>query len=488
MAFSLSNLQTLYFELYSLDASISLLGWDRQVLMSAGGAESRAKTIAHLVQIRHEKFTSPELEKFADQQIQQALNHEERVAAERLLSDIRREQRIPAELVKRRSLATSDAYTAWKTARMEQDFRIVVPHYETLVKISQEMAAAIGGSDEPYDSLLDRYEPGATTVDLDRMFGAILGPLVKLRSEKLDSTAQDASRRLERDWNQNQLRDFAQMMTAQIGFDYHRGRLDIGPSAFCTGADRFDVRMTTRPNSHIRGILSSSLHEMGHGLYEQNIRPELAGTPLGHGISLAVHESQSRLWENLVGRHPAFWDYFFPKLAQAVDLPEFDAKSFTEAFGAITQNPIRVGSDEVSYNLHIVVRYQLERQLISGVLDVKDLEEAWNDAYWRVLGIRVTDVNLGVLQDVHWSRGSIGYFPTYAMGNILSGQLWEQMSQQIPIADCLRRGEFAPLVDWLTLHVYADGRTKSSRELMETVTGAYLDPQPWLSYIHDRYA
>jgi carboxypeptidase Taq len=370
---------------------------------------------------------------------------------------------------------------------LDRNFALVIPHYQTLVELSREMAEAIGGSNELYDSLLDRYEPGATTVDLDRMFGAILNPLIELRSKKLSDGPPALSDRLDREWDQAKLRNFAEQMTRQIGFDYNRGRLDIGPSAFCSGTDRFDVRMTTRPSPHIKGILSSSLHEMGHGLYEQNVRPELAGTPLGHGISLAVHESQSRLWENLIGRHPAFWEYFFPQLAQTVDVSEFDAHSFSRAFGAITQNPIRVGSDEVSYNLHIYVRYQLERELISGSLAARDLEEAWNAAYERVLGIQISDVNLGVLQDVHWSRGSFGYFPTYAMGNILGGQIWRQMHTEIPVADCLRTGQFGPVLSWLTQHIYADGRTLSSRELMDRVAGSYLDPQPWLDYVHHRY-
>ena len=487
MPFSLLTLQSLYSELYSLDASISLLGWDRQVLMAAGGADARANTIASLVRLRHEKFTSPRLQELAQQQIAEATDEIERLAAIRLLSDIEREQKIPVSLVERRSHATSDAYTAWKQARQERSFALVIPHYQTLVELSREMADAIGGSDEPYDSLLDRYEPGATTVDLDRMFGAILDPLIKLRSQKLAEGPPPLSDRLNREWDQIKLRDFAESMTRQIGFDYSRGRLDFGPSAFCSCNDRFDVRMSTRPNTHIKGILSSSLHEMGHGLYEQNVRPELAGTPLGRGISLAVHESQSRLWENIVGRHPAFWEFFFPQLAAFVDLAEFDAETFSRAFGAITQNPIRVGSDEVSYNLHISVRYQLERDLISGSLAAKDLEDAWNDAYHRVLGIEVTDINLGVLQDVHWSRGSFGYFPTYAMGNILGGQLWHRLHAELPVAECLRRGEFGPILGWLTEHVYADGRTYSSRELMTKLAGSYLDPQPWLEYVHHRY-
>jgi len=487
LSFSLAPLQSLYSELYSLDASIGLLGWDRQVLMAAGGADARANTLASLVRMRHEKFTSARLSDLAEQQIIQAVNETERIAATRLLSDISRERKIPVSLVERRSHATSDAYTAWKQARLDRNFALVIPHYQTLVELSREMAEAIGGSNELYDSLLDRYEPGATTVDLDRMFGAILNPLIELRSKKLSDGPPALSDRLDREWDQAKLRNFAEQMTRQIGFDYNRGRLDIGPSAFCSGTDRFDVRMTTRPSTHIKGILSSSLHEMGHGLYEQNVRPELAGSPLGHGISLAVHESQSRLWENLIGRHPAFWEYFFPQLAQTVDVSEFDAHSFSRAFGAITQNPIRVGSDEVSYNLHIYVRYQLERELISGSLAARDLEEAWNAAYERVLGIEISDVNLGVLQDVHWSRGSFGYFPTYAMGNILGGQIWRQMHTEIPVAECLRKGQFGPVLNWLTQHIYADGRTLSSRELMDRVAGSYLDPQPWLDYVHHRY-
>ncbi len=487
LSFSLSPLQTLYSELYSLDASIGILGWDRQVLMPAGGADSRANTLASLVRMRHEKFTSSQLWDLTQQQISAAENEAERNAATHLLSDIAREKKIPVSLVERRSHATSAAYTAWQQARIDRNFALVIPHYETLVELSQEMAEAIGGSDEPYDALLDRYEPGATTADLDQMFGAILEPLISLRSKKLSEEPPALSNRLDRDWEQSKLRDFAESMTRQIGFDYQRGRLDIGPSAFCSSTDRFDVRMTTRHSTHIKGILSSSLHEMGHGLYEQNIRPELAGTPLGHGISLAVHESQSRLWENIIGRHPAFWDFFFPQLATYVDVSEFDAHSFSRAFGAITQNPIRVGSDEVSYNLHIFVRYQLERQLITGSLAARDLEEAWNDAYLRVLGIKVADVNLGVLQDVHWSRGSFGYFPTYAMGNILGGQIWRQLHREIPVAECLMSGNFGPVLDWLTQHIYSDGRTLSSRQLMENVAGSYLDPQPWLDYVHHRY-
>jgi carboxypeptidase Taq len=279
------------------------------------------------------------------------------------------------------------------------------------------------------------------------------------------------------------------MATRTIGFDYDRGRLNVAPNAFCSNFGCTDVRMTTRPSDHIKGIVSSSLHEMGHGLYEQGSPLEWNGTPLGGGISLAVHESQSRLWENVVGRSRGFWKRFLPDLQAAFpQLNGLDAEAMYRAINKVAPEFVRVGADELTYNLHILVRFELEVELITGRLDINDLPEAWNAKYTEYLGITPPTNTLGCLQDVHWSRGYVGYFPTYAMGNLIGLQMWACLRKDIPNAEAMMEaGEFGEILGWLQEKVYRQGRRYTPSELVTRITGRPMEAGDWLAYANAKY-
>ena len=476
-----------YQEIKAIDAAISLLNWDRQLLMPPGGAESRTNTLTALTKIRHERFNSAKLREEAETLAAQAEDAMQARMAAVLIEDINREAKIPVELAQRHAQVSSVAYDTWRRARAESNFALIAPHYRELIAIAQELAAAVAISDHPYDSLLDEYEPGVTVADVDQMFSAIKQPLIDLRAEQLDHAPSHLDT-LAIPHDPDRLRRVSEAIATHIGFQFDRGRLDIGANAFCSSTVATDVRMVARPNAHVRGVLSSALHEMGHGLYEQNIDPALAHTPLHGGVSLAIHESQSRFWENLVGRHPAFWREFYPELCR--ELPDFSGISpeqFTLEYAGVSRSPIRVGSDELSYNLHILVRYELEIAMLTGALEVDDLPSAWNERYQKYLGITPANDGEGVLQDVHWCRGSFGYFPTYTMGNIIGGQLWAKMTEDIDIHSLIGAKDFAPILSWLTENVYRHGRTLSSRDLITGICGVYLDPQPWMAYVTDRF-
>jgi carboxypeptidase Taq len=321
------------------------------------------------------------------------------------------------------------------------------------------------------------------------MFGEIKQPIVDLvrRIREEGRPVDDAA--LFGDWDPARLRDVAETMIKDIGFDLERGRLNVSPNAFCTGSTCTDVRMTTRSSNHVKGILSSSLHEMGHGLYDQNSPLKWDRTPLAGGISLAVHESQSRLWENIIGRSRGFWQFFLPRLQAAFPaLASLSSEDFYRAYSNVEPSFIRVGADELTYNLHILVRFELEVEILTGKTKVQHLPEAWNARYEQYLGIVPSTDSVGCLQDVHWSKGSVGYFPTYAMGNLIGGQIWKTLCQDIPDTDGLMsRREFAPILNWLTAKVYSRAKTMPPSALVADITGRPMESFDWLEYATNKY-
>ena len=475
---SLDWIRTQYREIVALDAAISLMGWDKQVLMPPGGAEARNAQLEILSLLRYAKLTNDRWVQAVDTEL--AATDPDSVAfreLEVLRRDIRLSMALPAELVGRKAKAANVAYETWKVARATSDFALMAPHLTELVQIAQETSAALGPAVRPYDRLLDLYEQGATQADAEGMFASMLPRLKSLlalirEAEPIDDAA------LRGGWDPGVLRGVAQRIAGEIGFRFEEGRLDVAPNAFCTHLDRRDVRMTTRASDHVKGVLSSSLHEMGHGLYEQGDDPWHVGTALAGGVSLAVHESQSRLWENIIGRSLPFWERFFPVLAEVVpDLAPLGAEGFYRAYNRVEPTFIRVGADELTYNLHILIRFELEVDLIEGRLLVADLPAAWNAKYEDYLGVVPPNDGLGCLQDVHWSRGSFGYFSTYAMGNVIGGAMWALMPQ----------GSVEESLSWLTEKVYRLGQSVPPRALVESINGTYLDPAPWLDYAEAKY-
>jgi carboxypeptidase Taq len=475
---SLDWIRRQYRDLVALDAAISLMSWDKQVLMPPGGADARSAQLEALTMRRYAILTDDRFVDAVDREFGEAevgtLEHRELSVLRR---DIRQAISLPSELVRRKATVANVAYETWKVARATSDFALLSPNLAQLVEIAQETSAALGPAVRPYDRLLDLYEEGAKQADAEGMFVAMLPRLKALLGRIGEAEPVDDSS-LRGSWDPAVLRGVAQRIAGEIGFRFDEGRLDLAPNAFCTHLDRRDVRMTTRVSDHVKGVLSSSLHEMGHGLYEQGDDPWHVGTVLAGGVSLAVHESQSRLWENIIGRSLPFWERFFPVLAEAVpELAALGAEGFYRAYNRVEPTFIRVGADELTYNLHILIRFELEVELIEGRLAVADLPEAWNAKYEDNLGIVPPNDGLGCLQDVHWSRGSFGYFSTYAMGNVIGGAMWALMPQ----------GSIEESLSWLTEKVYRLGRSVPPRALVVSINGTYLDPGPWLDYVEAKY-
>ena len=479
-------------DIQAFEAALGLMGWDRQVLMPPGGSEARSAQTTILSRMQHELMTSDETRRLLEDGEKNAEpgSDEARMLAE-FRHDLDHESKLPTELVTRRAKVGSEAYTVWKKARPEANYAAMQPYYEQLFDIAREMSHCLDpNAAHPYDPLFDLYEKGAKVQDADKMFGAIKDPIVNLVKAIKERGRDVPDTFLYGNWDQQTLRSAAQEITTAIGFDYNRGRLDIAPSAFCGGSSRGDIRMTTKPSEHVKGVLSSSLHEMGHGVYEQGSPAKWDRTPLAGGISLAVHESQSRMWENIIGRSRVFWTHFLPVLQKRVPaLANLDVDTFCRALNKVQPSFIRVGADELTYNLHILIRYEMEVAIVTNKVTAKDLPEAWNAKYTEYLGITPTDSGVGVLQDVHWTRASIGYFPTYSMGNLIGAQVWEALGRAIPErCDLIAKGNFGPVLEWLQDNIYSKARRYDAKDLITQVTGEPMDPTYWLNYATGKFS
>lgn len=486
----MADFEILYRDVAALRAAQSLLSWDQQVLMPAGGASARAAHSQLIRRMIHERLTGEEMRRALEEALSEADPESDRGrSAAALARDLETETKLPLALVQHKARVSSEAYEVWKIAKAENDFAKLAPYLDELFDVARVTAEHLGYSEHPYDALINLYEYGATHASAASMFSAIKQPIVDLVRDIRENGRPIDDSALRGNWDRAQLRGFAEHTTSMLGFDYERGNLSIAPNAFCTTVGDGDIRMTTRPSDHLKGIVSSSLHEMGHGLYEQGSPSEWSNTPLAGGVSLAVHESQSRLWENVIGRSRGFWTRFLPDL-QAI-FPALGSLDVEEMYGAInlvSPEFIRVGADELTYNLHILVRFELEVELITRQLDIKDLPEAWNAKYKTYLGIEPPTNTLGCLQDVHWSRGSIGYFPTYAMGNLIGLQIWSRLQEDIPDTDArMARGEFGAIHEWLRERIYAQGRRFTPSELVMRVTGSTMRPDAWLTYATGKY-
>lgn len=461
-----------------LAASLHLLEWDQETYMPAGAAAERAGQIGVLSELLHEQHTAPALLDAVDAL---AARHDELTPA--AAADVRelkwqldRERALDGGLVRERAELRANARSAWITARRDDDFAALAPHLERLVAIERRVAASIAPHRPPYEVLLEAYEPGLTIAALDQMLDAVgagTAPLLDRvlaaldgrtypRSPLCGAFAPDAQRQFNRD------------VVACIGFDFDRGRIDESEHPFSISIGS-DIRLTTRYDpTDLSYSLYSSLHEAGHGMYEQGLDPALRGLPRGTACSLGLHESQSRLWENQVGRSRSFWEFLLPRARAAFpSLGGVGADAVTLAVNQVQPSLIRTEADELTYNLHILVRYDLERALIGDTLAVADLPAAWRERMQTRLGLVPPDDRQGVLQDVHWSAGEFGYFPTYTLGNVYAAQLFACARTALgDIDEAFRRGDFAPLLAWLRDAVHRYGQTYRAAELVERATGA----------------
>ncbi|MGC9346825.1 MAG: carboxypeptidase M32, partial [Anaerolineae bacterium] len=473
----------------------AVLSWDQEVNMPEKGVGPRSDQMATLRSMAHELFTSDEtaeiLEAAEDEVADLDYDTDEAslVRVTRRLFDKR--TKIPTELVKRESKATSQGFVAWRRARETDDYTTFEPHLEELVDIQVEKADYLGYEEHPYDALLDQFEPGMTTAQVAALFSDLKDGLVPLAQVIAEKPEVDDSFLEERTYDEERQWDFTMLLLRDIGYDFSRGRQDRAPHPFTTEFGNSDVRVTTRfSDNHPESAIYSSVHEGGHALYELGSPDKFERTPLAGGATLGVHESQSRLWENQVGRSMPFWQHYYPILRAFFpdQLGDVSLTQFHRAINKVEPTLIRVEADEVTYNLHIFVRFELEQALVTGDLKVADVPEAWNSKYESYLGITPPNDAQGCLQDIHWSHGTIGYFPTYALGNLMAAQIYHQAQQDLPdLESGFARAEFGPLLSWLRERVHSHGAKFTAPELMSREFGVEMSAQPLLAYLREKY-
>lgn len=480
-----------------LSQAESLLSWDQETYMPTGAVADRGEQLATLSKFTHELFVAPKTGKLLraaakEDVVAQHPDSDEAAIVRVTLRDYRKERRIPVEFVTELERARAQSHQAWIEARQASDFKHFEPWLVRMVDFARRYADLQGYKEHPYDALLDTYEPGMRTSQVRKTFAELRdgqAPLVRAISAKAN-TVSDAP--LHGHFPREKQIEFATRVSQQFGYDYNHGRMDFAAHPFETSFSSRDVRITTRLyEDFFSPMLFGTLHETGHALYEQGVSAAFAHTPLEHGVSLGIHESQSRLWENLVGRSFEFWEHFYPEL-QTIFPDQFrpvSLEDFYRAINRVSPSFIRVEADEVTYNMHIMARFELELELIEGKLKAHDLPEAWNARYNDYLGITPPNDAIGVLQDTHWGIGLIGYFATYTLGNLASVQLFEQAEHDIPgLRDSIRAGNFAPLLQWLRAHIHQYGRKYTPDELMVKATGKPLSARPYLNYLKNKYS
>jgi carboxypeptidase Taq len=475
------ELRALAGEIWDIEKASGLLSWDEETGMPPGGARARAEQKATLQRLAHERWISDELAALLEDLRPFEAEHDHDSDEASLIRVMRHDhekaRRVPVELHAEIVREGSLGYQAWLEARAREDFSILLPHLERYVE-------CFGPQDDPYDALLDDYEPGMKTSDVDPVFEQLKAALVPMIAAVRDTEPVDDSC-LHGTFAPDAQRRFALWAMEQWGFDPRTWRLDGTVHPFATAFATTDIRLTTRfQPEHLGGVIAC-LHEFGHGIYERQVSPTLERTPLASGVSAAMHESQSRMWENLVGRSLATWRVFYPKLQE--ELPQFadvPLTTFHRAINKVQPSLVRTEADEVTYNLHIILRYELERQMLSGELPLAELPEAFNAKMRAYLGLDPPNLVHGVLQDAHWSDLGFGYFPTYSLGNVISVQIWERAQGDLgDLEEQFERGEFAPLREWLGEHVHSCGRKFTAAETVERTAGGRIDPAPYVTYL-----
>jgi carboxypeptidase Taq len=470
------------------------LGWDERTYMPPAAGEYRAEQMTFLSGLMHKKRTSPRLAALLDGLATSELAKDPHSDAGATIRELKRQYdkrvKLPQSLVEELTRASVLGQQAWVKAREDNDFALFAPHAEKLFHLKRQQAECLGYKESPYDALLDDYEPDAKTADIAKVLDQLRGELVPLVQQIMQSGRKAPVEILQREYPAAAQEAFGKATAAAIGFEFARGRLDVTHHPFCSGMGPHDCRITTRYderffNSSFFGIL----HEAGHGIYDQGLRPELFGLPPGNYLSLGIHESQSRMWENLVGRSRAFWQHFFPQLQGAFPAAVGGEKldDFYFAINHVAPSLIRVEADEATYNLHIIIRFELEQALLSQDLSIGDLPGAWREKYEQYLGVEPATDAEGCLQDIHWSAALIGYFPTYSLGNLYAAQFFEQASRDLGgLSALFGRGEFDPLKSWLNAQIHHRGQCYSAAELVQLVTGQPLSPAPLIRHLRGK--
>ena len=474
-----------------LNYASAVLGWDQETYMPPKGAEARGRQLATLASMAHELLTSKELETVLDElKNADGLTDAQRMNVLRSREDMEKNKKLSAEFVEELSLQTSECFNAWIDARRKNDYSVFAPSLTKMIGLKRKQAELYGYTGHPYDALLDEYEPGATVAMLDRVFNGVKEQMPALLA-KISAAQQVSNDCFHKHFPRQQQWDFSVDVLQQMGYDMEAGRQDMAEHPFTTSFSSNDVRITTRVDeANYASLLWSTIHEGGHALYEQGLPESEYGLPLGSPASLGIHESQSRLWENCIGRGRDFWTFFYPKLKayfpeQLADVP---MDEFYKAMNRVAPSLIRTEADEVTYHFHVMIRYEIEKALIEGALDPKDLRDKWNELYLKYLGVTPPDDKTGILQDVHWSHGSIGYFPTYTLGSFYAAQFYSQAVKELPgLKAQITSGDMGKLLEWLRNKVHVHGRRYNSEDLCERITGQKLDPAFFMSYAQQKY-
>ncbi|MGN7357161.1 carboxypeptidase M32 [Paenibacillus sp. SAF-054] len=475
--------------------AISLMHWDLRTGAPRKGAKLRSGVIGTLageqfkLQVSDEMgayisyFTSPEVDSQLDE------------TTRRLVKELKKEYEenhsIPAKKIEEFSVLTAHTETLWEEAKENNDFASFEPNLTKIVALLKELIQYWGVKGTTYDTLLDKYEPDLTVDKLDEVFGRLRNRLVPLVAAIQESPNKPDTTFLDQIFEKEQQEQMGLFILGQMGYDFDAGRLDESVHPFATGLNSGDVRITTHYlQDDVTSALFSSLHEGGHALYEQNISKDLAGTPLATGTSMGIHESQSRLWENIIGRSRAFWDRYYPDLQKHFpkQLENVSVEDFYRAVNRVENSLIRIESDELTYNLHIIIRYEIEKMIFNEGLEVKDLPKVWNEKYQQYLGITPPNDSLGVLQDVHWSGGMFGYFASYSLGNMYAAQIMNTMKKELPELDqYIADGNLMPIKEWLTEKIYRFGKSLTPAEIIMQVTGEELNPDYLADYLEEKY-
>jgi carboxypeptidase Taq len=477
------------------DEILGVVFWDMRTGAPRKGIELRSEAYGDLSAEAFRLSTSDEmgelLDKLSSDETLQSLGPIDRRLVKECRKDYDRNRKLPPELYREYVVLTSQSESAWEAAKENNDFPGFLPYLEKIIDFNRRFIDLWGAKETPYDTLLDLFEPGMFTKDLDRLFGELRSRLVPLAEAIAREGHRPDTSFLQGTFDKEAQKAYSRFILNEMGYDFDAGRLDESVHPFMTGLNPRDVRITTRylPDD-VMSALFGTIHEGGHALYEQNLDPELFGTLLATGTSNGIHESQSRLWENMVGRSRAFWTRYFPELKKLFPgkLDEVTAEAFYRGINVVEPSLIRIEADELTYNLHIMIRYEIEKMLFNEGLSARELPEVWNAKYKEVLGVEPHNDAVGVLQDVHWAGGAFGYFPSYSLGNMYAAQIMDTARAKLPQLDeQIGAGHLIPLKEWLTEQVYRHGKLLEPSEMIRNVTGQDVKPVFLCDYLENKY-
>lgn len=486
-----SALKEIFYEIDAYHGALNLMGWDRETYMPKDAIEARSEQLGILARLQHQKMTDSKTIELIEKSANEIEPGSEEEAMLRVMKrSVDLATKLPSKLVEEISKVTSKGQDVWAEAKKNSDFKLFEPYLQKIFDLTLEQAEHLGYKDQPYDALLDQYEEGTTTKDCDEMFSALRPQLVTMVRQIVDSKVKVDRSPLMGQWDKEKLRPFLLEVIEKIGFDLNKGRLDESVHPFCAETSSTDVRLTTYYQPLLLGPISGAMHEAGHGMYEQGSPLKWARTPLSGGVSMGVHESQSRFWENIVGRSKEFWSYYLPKLQKIFpEISNINLDDWYLMVNKVEPDFIRVEADEVTYNLHVLIRFEIEKDILNGKLQIKDVPEVWDTKYQEYLGIRPKNDAEGCLQDIHWAGGNIGYFPTYTLGNLLSYQAWNSLKKDIVnTSELMSKAEFGPIHNWLQEKIYSQGKRYTPKELILKSTGKKLEANDYLDGLNQKYS